>query len=363
MEKISIDEIYERESIPIHVQMKRDKHPLFIWGIGAVSLWCYKYCVKYNIEVEGWFVNSEKACDILEGKKVYLLSELLCEYKEFSVLIGHSNYDKGKIFLKGLNGCKNIYYLTSITYGIFDCIPEKFIQQHLGEINVIYDGLGDDLSRECFIAYLKARCNDKADYMFSLYNQETTYFKNDIITLGDKEVYLDIGACVGKAIWSFVYEVHGVYDKIIAVEPDAENCKLLKGEIKKRELKNIITENKCLFNKCGKVRFMGGKEQGGINLQADDYVTLEATTIDNLSKQYSQNISIIKINFPFSVSEVLDGGIELLSEKMPKLVIRTGHDENVMLETYETIKRINPDYKIFLRYTLGIPQGLTLFAI
>ena len=74
-------------------------------------------------------------------------------------------------------------------------------------------------------------------------------------------------------------------------------------------------------------------------------------------------ISLIKINFAFSVSEVLDGGKNLLKKKKPKLIIRAGFDENVLLETYLLIKKLNPQYKIYLRYTVGIPQGLTLFAV
>ena len=38
-------------------------------------------------------------------------------------------------------------------------------------------------------------------------------------------------------------------------------------------------------------------------------------------------------------------------------------DEKVLLDVYRTIRKMNPQYKIYFRYTIGMPQGLTLFAV
>lgn len=86
-------------------------------------------------------------------------------------------------------------------------------------------------------------------------------------------------------------------------------------------------------------------------------------TVDSLLETLSGKVTIVKIDFPFSVPEILRGSCGLMQTNRPKLVIRAGFDENVLLDTYTTIKEINPAYRVFLRYTVGIPHGLTIFAI
>jgi hypothetical protein len=89
----------------------------------------------------------------------------------------------------------------------------------------------------------------------------------------------------------------------------------------------------------------------------------DAVTIDTLCRELDCDISLVKINFPYSVTEVLFGGKELFLRRKPQLIIRIGFDENVLVDTCMAVRKINPDYKLYFRYTLGFPQGLTLFAI
>ena len=86
--------------------------------------------------------------------------------------------------------------------------------------------------------------------------------------------------------------------------------------------------------------------------------------IDSLCEdnEMTKDISIIKINFPFSVPQILDGASELLRNKKPRIIISIGFCEDVLINTYTKIKNINSDYKFYLRYSIGIPQGLTLYA-
>lgn len=77
----------------------------------------------------------------------------------------------------------------------------------------------------------------------------------------------------------------------------------------------------------------------------------------------AEEISIIKINFLSAIPEILQGAKGLLQEWKPRVVIRAAYDERELLKIYLAIKNINPSYRLYLRYTLGLPQGLTLMAI
>lgn len=344
-------------------EMKSQEFPIFIWGTGEVAMDVYNYCNFHGVEIEGWFVNVGEKYETFKGKKVYSLEELTDSYSDFSVIIGHSSYESGISFLKSLDGCRNIWYLTSVLYGMWDKIGHDFFEQRMDEIKDIYFGLEDELSKKSFESYFKARYYDKADYMFSCYSGGTGYYSNDVLHLNKNEVLLDVGACVGAAVWQFIEAVDGKYDKIIAVEPDDRNYSVLENEMKNRKIENVLVRKTCIYNKDGMVKFSGNLESGGVKPLADNFEMREAVTIDTICNELSSDISVVKINFPFSVSEVLEGGEKLLRRRKPKLIIRVGFNENVLVDTCMMIKKLNRDYKLYFRYTVGMPQGLTLFAV
>lgn len=362
MEKI----VLSKPLTPQYILVKEDKNPIFIWGIGALARNVYNYCVKFNINVDGFFVNVSTDSDFMfHDLPVYSIEQLMETHSSFSVIIGHANYAEGIELLKDINNVENIYCLSSLCYSMYDLIDINFIEENYSILQSFYATLEDEKSKKCLKSYLESRLYDKAEYMFDCYDKDVTYFKNDVIQLSSEETFLDIGACYGKAIWSFLQTVNYNYRSVIALEPEEENYLLLRKEIENRGINNIIAKQVCAYNECGTVHFEGDREQGGIKTSTSAYKTYPAVTIDRLCEELpmGEMISIIKINFAFSVSEVLEGGKNLLRERKPKLIIRAGFDENVLLETYLVIKNINPRYKIYLRYTVGIPQGLTLFAV
>ncbi len=66
---------------------------------------------------------------------------------------------------------------------------------------------------------------------------------------------LDIGACVGNTIWSFVERVQGKYKGIIAVEPDMDNYIKLRDNMQNGRLDKVILRNECIYNQNGYVDF------------------------------------------------------------------------------------------------------------
>lgn len=361
----SVCELLTRKSeiTPQYLKMKKDPNPMFIWGCGAFAVRVYHYCRNYEIPVAGFFVNVPEEKTEFEGLPVYRIEQLIASHPKFSVIIGHANYTFGTAWLKRIATVQNVYCITSCCYDIWNPISEAFLAEHEGTLNEFYSRLSDEASRRCFLSYFESRINDDPFYMFPCYKNEIGYYQNDVFALGNNETLLDIGACVGNSIWPFVEAVEGAYHTIIALEPDEDNCLLLQDRILERSLQNVIVKQVCAYEKEGFVKFSGEQEQGGIQEDAGQYRLCPAVTVDRLCKELEADVSLLKINFPFSVPQILQGAKELLRKQRPKMIVRAGFDENVLLETYRTIRLLNPDYRIYLRYTVGIPQGLTIFAI
>lgn len=347
-------------------KIKKDTAPIFIWGTGSVGIGVYRYCRAFEICIEGFFVDYKENTDtVFEGRNIFTMDEVLDKYSEFSVIIGHSEYAEGKRRLEKIDNVKNIYWLSSVCYDIFDPISLDFIEKEAGLLDTFYEELQDARSKSCLKSYLESRINDNPEYMLPYFQQGAGYFTNDVIKLNEDETLLDVGACYGEAIWAFAKAVDYKYRLVIALEPDENNYSTLLKNIEERNFENIIAKQVCAYNKNKNVRFEGSLERGGIKNESMDYKVYPAVTIDSLCKELNEEhtVSIIKINFPFSVDKVLDGAASILISRKPKLIIRAGFDEYVLLQTYSLIKSINSEYELYLRYTVGIPQGLTLFAI
>ena len=352
--------------IPMYEKLRNDKNAIFMWGTGALARNICQYCTNYGITLTGCFVNrlSEEK-EYFESIPIFSLDEVLEEYDDISIIIAHSNYAEGVEFLKNLKKVKKIYCISSICCGVWENISINFLNKNEDILNEIYDNLQDKWSKKCMVSYFESRMNDNASYMFPYFKNDLDYYKNDIIKLTDRETLLDIGACIGAAIWPFINAVEGKYNSIIALEPDHENFEILEKNIKDRNISNILLRKACAYESDGYVRFAGDKEQGGIKEDAESFILYPAVKIDSLCEEIesAKDISIIKINFPFSVPQILDGASHLLKCNKPRIIIRIGFNEDVLVETYTKIKEINPTYQFYFRYSIGIPQGLTMFAL
>lgn len=357
----------EDNIIPQYVRIRKDPNPIFIWGAGALAARVCHYCKNYNINVKGIFVNT----GTIDSERYFMnfpvfdINELLGNYPQISVIIGHSNYLKGIAYLSKISNVASVYCLASLAYDIWDPVPIDFLYQHSARLDDFYNVLDDEKSRECLKTYFESRINDRAEYMLSLSDEEIDYYKNDIVPLSEDNILLDVGACVGNAIWPFVDAVKGKYCRIIALEPDDDNYEILRKNVENRHIQNIMTVKACAYNEDGKVRFVGCSEGGGIGDTGENLRYKPALKIDSLFNKMNlaPNNLIIKINFPFSVCEVLQGAEATILKKHPTIIIRAGFDENVLLAVYKEIIRIDPTYKLHLRYTVGIPQGLTIFCV
>lgn len=351
------------EIIPQYLQIKKDKNPVFIWGCGDHATQVYNYCRNYEIPLEGFFVNVPEKKTSFEGFPVLKIEQVVERYPKFSVIIGHANYADGVAWLQKIKNIENTYCLASCNYSIWHILSERFFAENEAVLNAFYNELPDELSRQCFCSYFESRMNDDPSYMFPCYKKEISYYKNDVFTLGQDETLLDVGAYIGESIWSFVEAVNGTYRSIIALEPDEANYRVLHKGIKERAIQDIIVRQICAYDKEGFVKFSGEQQEGGIQENAEKYRLCQAATLDSLCQELNASASLLKINFPYAVSQILNGAKHLLREMKPKVVIRAGFDEAVLIETYQTLKSLNPDYLIYLRYTVGIPQGLTIFAV
>lgn len=160
---------------------------------------------------------------------------------------------------------------------------------------------------------------DKQDSLCLSINDIYEKFETDLVKHEIKkgDVVIDIGANIGYYTLIFAKLV-GDTGKVFAFEPDPTNFELLRKNIEANGYKNVILEQKALFNKEGKVSLALSKSNTAghhINSEQQDpknSIQVDAIIADNYFKNFEHTINFIKMDVEGAESMVLGGMTNLL---------------------------------------------------
>lgn len=337
-----------------------DDNFLYIWGAGEFAHFVEHFLKKKNISFAGAIVDVKLVNKPVVTCCVYHIQEILACSKKVSVIAGYADYHAIETSTKRYKEIiEKVYYLTSCEYDRFDTISKKYFEDTKRQWENMYKCLADDYSRKSLRVYLQTRLSNRIDYFLNFKINNVGYFRNDILDFDNRsKSLLDVGAFEGSAVDEFVDELKG-YDWIIAVEPDKDNYIKLCTNIQRE---NVLCKMICASDKDGKEYFCGTGQEGGISTKNEGGEWIESQKIDTILEDKGNDVGVIKINFPFFIDRILDGAKYTMKKNKPQIIIRAGFFEEVLLQCFEKILEINPEYNIYLRYTVGIPQGLTIYA-
>lgn len=355
----------DRKNYP-YDELKEQTFPLFIWGGGNVASNVLERLDEHEIQVEGLIVKDDDPNldnPSYNGRNIYSYHDATEEYEKFNIILGYAHYEKIDEISR-LRCVNKVFYIMNPFP--FEGISPDYYHTHKVKIDSAMTFYEDKESFDVYESYFKAQLSNRLSPILDVFRSPISYFDNDFIKLNDHENYIDVGAYDGDTIDSFLETTQGKYSNIIAVEADSEIFKVLTKHIEELGLKNVYSINKGAWNTDGKLYFTtdGVTQNGGIQ-DSGNGPQIDVVRLDSfVSENGLPKISFIKINFTqSSVIEVLEGAEKILVKDKPKIAIIAGLNENTVFEAPETIKRINPDYKIYLRYLAAMPARLAIFAV
>lgn len=89
-----------------------------------------------------------------------------------------------------------------------------------------YDLLEDEASKEIYAELADSRMKGKRPDA-QIYSENSYFIHQQIAARDIGKIFVDCGAYVGDTIERYIWQTDGVVDKIIGIEPDAENYKAL----------------------------------------------------------------------------------------------------------------------------------------
>ena len=220
---------------------------------------------------------------------------------------------------------------------------EKFIENNREKCDAAREIFADEQSKIVYDNVLRFYHTGELSLLDEISTPKDEAFLN-ILCLNGSETYLDLGAYNGDTIDEFLHYSGGAYDKIIALEPNGKN--FAKLQIHCENMKNNELFQLGAWSKDDVLTF--NNKAGRNSAIAENGVQTRVTAVDTLLN--GQRVSYVKADVEGADHETLLGMARTIEKYKPKLNFAAYHRFEDIFRLPLLIKKLNPDYKIFLRH-------------
>ncbi|MFX1274392.1 MAG: FkbM family methyltransferase [Promethearchaeota archaeon] len=266
------------------------------------------------------------------------------------------------------NYAKDIYEYSLINhidldsyFAKFDSESKKILEEFFNKIYYIYTHnllerkkllSSNDLKHKTTIINSIKHYKDKFFLPIDKYDNSIFYYNTGLKLLPKKVIqklegtdFIDGGAFIGDS--ALIYEKLYTPRTIIAFEPEQNNYKLLLETIKKNNLKKVIPQNLGLGEKKEILKISSESSSSSISHKGDQEI--QVISIDNYALEHNLVLGLIKLDVEGLELEVLKGAKKTIEKDKPLLIISIYHNGKEFFETFDYIKKLNPNYKCIVR--------------
>ena len=368
-----LDEVLGRNEFNIDrikAQIKSSRY-VCVFGIGAISYPIIS-SIRNFTDIKIDFLSDN---DQAKWGKTYH-NDLKCvppaeleKYKEdIAILITTQHYKK--IYQQLLNnGFRKIFAITE--YRLLNDAYFKNknnLQMIKDNVLKVMNILEDERSKEIMFTLIKNWFDfdvDKIGYEEIFTNDQ--YYPWGIIKLSDHESFVDVGAYNGDTMFDFIKKTNNQFDSIFAFELDKKNFKEMESAVNKltEPIKNKIKlYNFGLLDEEKEVYY----ETGGSGMQSTFINVINTAsdcgkTMRLIDVLKNEKVTFIKMDIEGSEVKALSGAEEIIKKQKPKLAICVYHKPEHLWEVPLYIKKIVPEYKIYIRHHTPLEYETVCYAL
>lgn len=346
-------QLSERLTVWEHLQTA--KKPVVLYGMGNGADKILRVCADKNIPVAGVFA-SDGFCrkHSYRGYPVMSYAQAKDIFGDMAVLVAFGTGRPEVIQnIERIAGQQELYAPDVPLMGteLFDL---QYFDENREKLEKVFAFLEDEQSRKTFQCILEHKISGKISYLKDCETPAAQAYRN-ILALSDREVYIDGGAYTGDTVLDFVQNVRG-YERIIAVEPDMKNFRKLAANT--AGLGNIECLHIGLHSAGGQIPFAARagrnssyEEGGNENARVD--------SIDNILG--GAEATFIKLDVEGQEAAALLGAEKTIALYKPKILAAAYHRSPDLFEIPLLVKKIKPDYRVYIRHYPGIPAWETYY--
>lgn len=341
-----------------------------MFPMGTVSKLTVDKLKEYNIDIDFFSDNNDKLWGTsYKDKKCISPMELSKMPSENLVVIVESAYYKEiKEQLQNI-GIKNIFriYIEKIAAEAYVTRWQESFQERKEELKAL---CADVRSREVVEHILSAwTMDDIPDDYYKTICSENQYFDKEIIALGDEEIFVDLGAYTGDTAESFIELCKNKFEKLHLFEMDTKTYKILlknMGEICEHSAGIIQCYPYGVGEKRGRFVYQSNNTQS--MLKISDFVNntsgdevAEIRTLDEILGE--EKVTFIKADIEGAEMSALRGAKKIIQEQKPILAICIYHSPDDMFDVPKYIKKLVPEYNIYIRHYTELMYETVCYAI
>ncbi len=326
-------------------RLKAADKPIVLYGMGNGADKLFSLFEKRGIRVSAVFASDDFVRGhSFRGYRVQKYAEIRQLYGRFIIVVAFAT-DLPAVMdrIRGMDSEQELIYPDLPVFGE-DVLDFAYLSANQEWILAAYEQLADDASREVFAGLVNFRLSGKLPYLYGCTTPRKDALRQ-ILALGDKEAYLDLGAYNGDTIREFL-KIAGGYSRIIAVEPAEKNFEKLQKYIGQSDMPRISLFHMGAYNARGELHF---SEKSGRHaaISQGGRTTVPVDTVDNLLA--GERVTYVKMDVEGAEAEVLQGMRETIRRHAPKLSISAYHHMEDLFRLPLLVRELNPDYRIYLR--------------
>lgn len=308
---------------------------------------------ELGIEIDCFSDNNEKLWGTeYKGKKCISVPEL-CEMEQDSLtVIVESLYYKEikeQLKSKGIKNICRIYYekIAAEEYTASHDIKE--------DVEAVLALCADQKSKDVYQHLIASwTMKELTDSYFETVYSKTQYFDKSVLALNDDEVYVDCGAYIGDSAEAFLSACGGQYEKMHLFELDPEIYKRLCKEVPKLHEKGnglIQCYPYGVSSENAEIHFVSGDSSSAISSQTKGQTELVTGKVKKLDEILAgEKVTFIKMDIEGAEMGALKGAEHIIKSQKPALAVCIYHSPYDMLKIPQYIKKLVPEYRIFIRH-------------
>ena len=323
--------------------------PIVLYGTGDGADKLLDRMSLFGIKPAAVFASDGFVRDrVFRGFKVKSYAECVKEYGDFTVVVAFgSSLPEVMGNIDRINRERELY-MPDLPVAGGEFFDAGFYEKHKSELDASRELFYDERSRKLFDDIVSYKLTGRIDYL-GYDSSDTSDIMNELLHPQKYRLALDLGAYNGDTVLELMSYAPSL-TKVIALEPDFHSFSKLVANTMNT---GIVEVHKYAAWNCAATLPFERKGSRGSALKTggssknDETEKIRAVQCDRILG--GKRVDYIKADVEGAEYEALSGLAQTLRAFTPELKISAYHRSDDLCRLPALIKRLNPDYRLFLR--------------
>ncbi|MBE6094926.1 MAG: FkbM family methyltransferase [Schwartzia succinivorans] len=364
---LGIGDLIFEDGVARYFQSKKEiveKHKsIFLFGSARGGERVFKYLSTCNLHHK--IVSVVDNDTMKQGKDFFgikiigvdVLKKAFGDYDDAIVVIasGSAHIIKEQLLAEGIPDDRIVAFVISNLQ--FPPTPYQFFLKKKKEINLVYQILEDEKSKNVFISLLNYKMTRDSKWLRNIADKENIQYFDDIMNLSEEESFVDCGTYIGDTVKAYA-SLFRRWKNYYCFEADPNVFINLKQNIDKNGWTNIYAYNLGCWDKEDVLCFMTlGSGSSSIE-NSGKGIKIPVNSLDNILS--GKEVSVIKMDIEGAEKKALIGANNIIKYQHPKLAISIYHSLEDFIYLPLLMKEYGDGYKIYMRHYRELTDSETI---